>query len=78
MYRRLLSGTENQREGLRYEFIEEIEAGYEKISNHPHYYTAINQRFRRLKVNRFPYLVVYEIEGNDIIVNAVRHTSRKG
>ena len=68
---------EKQRAGLGYEFIEEIENCYEKIINHPLAYTAINDLYRRLKVNRFPYLIIYEIEGNDIIVNSVRHVKRE-
>ena len=63
--------------GLGFEFIEEIESGYLKISKHPLHYTSINQRFRRLRINRFPYLVVYEVEGNVVIINSVRHISRK-
>ncbi|MDE3184563.1 MAG: type II toxin-antitoxin system RelE/ParE family toxin [Bacteroidota bacterium] len=33
--------------------------------------------FRRIKIKRFPYLIVYEIEKNTIIINSVRHGSRK-
>ena len=68
---------EAQESGLGFEFIEEIESGYLKICKHPLHYTSINERFRRLRINRFPYLVVYEIEGNVIIVNSIRHISRK-
>lgn len=68
---------EAQQPGLGYDLIEEIESGYEKLSNHPLHYTAINERFRRLKVNRFPYLIVYEIEGNNVIINSVQHKSKK-
>jgi plasmid stabilization system protein ParE len=68
---------ERQRTGLGLEFIMEIEGAHEKICNHPQYYKAINERYRRLKVNRFPYLIVYEVEETTIIVNSVRHTRRK-
>jgi toxin ParE1/3/4 len=68
---------EKQELGLGFEFIEEIESGYLKISKHPLHYTSVNERFRRLRINRFPYLIVYEIEGNKIYINAVRHISRK-
>jgi toxin ParE1/3/4 len=68
---------EKQQAGLGYEFIEEIENGFERITDHPLHYTAINEHYRRLKVNRFSYLIIYEIDGSDIIVNSVRHTRRK-
>jgi hypothetical protein len=67
---------EKQESGLGFEFIEEIESGYLKISKHPLHYTSINERFRRLRI-RFPYLVVYEIEGENIFINSERHISRK-
>ena len=65
---------EKQRDGLGFEFIEEIENGYENICKHPSYYTLINADFRRLKIKRFPYLIIYE---DVVIVNSVRHSSRK-
>lgn len=68
---------EEQKDGLGDEFLEELEIGQHKISNHPQYYAGVNNRFRRLKINRFPYIVVYEIEENCIIVIAVRHTKKK-
>ncbi|RFM29053.1 type II toxin-antitoxin system RelE/ParE family toxin [Deminuibacter soli] len=68
---------EEQKKGLGYEFIEEIESCYKKLCEHPFYYTAINNCFRRIKVNRFPYIVVYEIEGSDVIINSFFHTKRQ-
>jgi len=68
---------EAQRSGLGVEFIEELESSYDDLCSHPQHYTAINEQFRRLKVNRFPYLIIYEIEGIKVIVNSVRHSSRK-
>lgn len=49
---------ETQRIGLGYALIEEIETCYKKLSEHPEYYTYINERYRRIKTNRFPYLSV--------------------
>jgi addiction module RelE/StbE family toxin len=64
-------------EGLGFDFIEEVENGFEKISIHPQYYTSIAVDFRRYKIKRFPYLIVYEIEDDAVVVNSVRHGSRK-
>jgi toxin ParE1/3/4 len=68
---------EEKQAGLGYEFIEEIEEGFDRLSKHPQHYTAVNQTYRRLRINRFPYLIVYEIEGTKVIVNTVRNTSQK-
>jgi toxin ParE1/3/4 len=67
---------EQQREGLGYALIEEIETCYQKLSEHPENYTFINERFRRIKTNRFPYLLIYEIEGSCVIINSTHHTKR--
>jgi toxin ParE1/3/4 len=68
---------EERQAGLGYEFIEELEEGFERLCKHPQHYTAINQTYRRLRINRFPYLIVYEIEDTKVIVNTVRNTSQK-
>jgi toxin ParE1/3/4 len=69
---------EEQRAGLGFELIEEIEEGYERLCKHPQHYTAINQKYRRLRIKRFPYLIVYEIEDDDkVIINAVKRSSQE-
>lgn len=68
---------EEQKEGLGYELIEEIEICYQKLVAHPERYSYINQLYRRIKTNRFPYILVYEIENDEIIINSVRHIKRK-
>jgi len=68
---------EKQRKGLGYLLIEEIEICYSKLSEHPQHYSYINKQYRRIKVNRFPYLIIYEIEGDVIIINSVLHAKRK-
>ncbi len=68
---------EKKREGLGYVLIEEIEKCYKMLSKHPYHYSYINKKFRRIKVNRFPYLIIFKIDGNDVIVNSVRHAKRK-
>ncbi|MDB5132094.1 MAG: hypothetical protein JWR02_1843 [Mucilaginibacter sp.] len=68
---------EEQKDGLGNELIEEIESCYKKISAHPERYGYINQIYRRIKTDRFPYILVFEIDNNNIIVNSVRHIKRK-
>jgi toxin ParE1/3/4 len=68
---------EEQKTGLGYELIEEIEACYQKLITHPERYSYINPLYRRIKTNRFPYILIYEIEAEEIIINSVRHIKRK-
>lgn len=67
---------EMRRVGLAFEFIEEVENGFQKICNHPSYYTFVTEHFRRFKIQRFPYLIIYEIENETVIINSVKHGSQ--
>ncbi|WP_082915168.1 type II toxin-antitoxin system RelE/ParE family toxin [Arachidicoccus ginsenosidimutans] len=67
---------EEQRTGLGNEFVEEVEISLEKISEHPEYYSYVNDIYRRIKTNRFPYLIIYEIENNTVFVNSIMHGMR--
>ena len=68
---------EERRAGLGFEFIEEMEEGFDRLSRNPQHYTAINQKYRRVGIKRFPYLIVYEIEDNKVIINSIRRYSQK-
>ncbi|MDB5191169.1 MAG: hypothetical protein JWQ96_732 [Segetibacter sp.] len=68
---------EKQRKGLGYELIEEIEIASEKLVKHPENYTYINHKYRRIRINRFPYVVVYELESDRVIINSVLHMKQK-
>ena len=67
---------EEQLVGLGEDFLMELELGYNKILANPTFYTFIEKEFRRLLINRFPYVIIYEILDRDIVVYAVFHTSR--
>ena len=68
---------ENQKSGLGYELLTNMELCFKRISQQPNYYTFINERYRRVKTNRFPYLIVYEIKESNVFIIGVRHAKRK-
>lgn len=68
---------ENQRSGLGYELIEEIEEGLERLSRNPQHYSATSEKYRKLRIKRFPYLIIFEIEEIKVIINAVRRVSQE-
>jgi toxin ParE1/3/4 len=68
---------EEQRSGLGHELIEEVEEALERLSRHPQHYSAPNQKYRKLRIKRFPYLVIFEIEDIKVIVIAVRRISQE-
>ena len=64
---------EHKRVGLGYEMIEEVEESFERLSKNPHNYSVTNDKYRKVIISRFPYLIVFEIEASKVIVIALRH-----
>ncbi len=62
---------ELQREGLGFEFLDELENFYENLLRNPHTHSFYSKPIRQGKVNRFPYVVVYEVHGQDIVIYSV-------
>ncbi len=68
---------ESCREGLGKAFLQAIEKDIQKLSDNPLHYRKIGRNFRRCLVNRFPYGLIYTIEGDSIYVAAVMHLKRE-
>lgn len=71
------SWYEEQRLGLGEEFLSELENIYSKLENLPMAYGKLSRIYRRDSLNSFPYIVIFEIRKQDVIIYAVFHTSRK-
>jgi toxin ParE1/3/4 len=68
---------EEARVGLGLAVIQEIERCLNKISNTPENYSYINKKYRRIKTNRFPYLIIFQVFENKVVVFRVQHARRK-
>lgn len=68
---------ELQKLGLGDVFIDELSRSFDRLSLHPEHYGLVNKWIRRTKINKFPFIVAFEIENDTIIVVSVLHTSRK-
>ena len=62
---------EEQVVGLGYVFIDEVEQVLDVIEQHPASGTKITKSERRFLVSRFPYGVIYSVEGDHITLLAV-------
>lgn len=71
------SWYENQLHGLGEDFLAELEKVFEKLKQHPQHYGFIFDDFRDVRLNRFPYLVVFKIEGRKVYINTIKHSKRK-
>jgi len=67
---------EDQREGLGEELLDELQIQYDELSTKPHNYGYIDDQaiIRDVKINRFPYVIVFEIIEDSVIVYAVHCT----
>ena len=68
---------DEQKAGLGIELLDEIEQCYRNILENPERYPYINQIFRRIRTERFPYLIVYKIVDEKIIIMRIRHIKQK-
>lgn len=72
---------EKEQSGLGEVFLNTLQLCYNALSENPQYYSYISgdtkQVFRDIKVGKFPYVVVYEIAANSVVVYAVHNTYKK-
>jgi hypothetical protein len=69
---------EDQKIGLGDDFLDEVEKKYKKIQEKPHNYGYIDDQaiLRDVKVDRFPYVIVFEIVDDTVFVYSVHNTNR--
>ncbi len=60
-------------------FLNEIMQTYELLKSNPQYYSYTNSKkiFRDIKIPSFPYVAIFEIRGNEVILYAVKNTFTK-
>lgn len=73
---------EAERVGLGSEFRLAVEQAIDQISESPKLFARYEgcrtrHEYRRVVLKRFPYVIVYHIRPNEIVVVAVTHGSRK-
>jgi toxin ParE1/3/4 len=74
---------DDTRPGLGTEFLEAIQQAFLQIASEPRlhatleYWTDSRREVRRHCLRRFPYVIVYWIEGESVLVVAVSHTRRR-
>lgn len=71
-----ISYYESERNGLGAEFAEEAKKAIERIVQYPEAWSLLSQRTRRCLTNKFPYGLIYQIRGEDILIIAVMNLYR--
>ena len=67
---------EDKRQGLGYDFLLNVDAGLNFIKRNPNIHPTEYKGTRKHFIKRFPYKIVYLVEGEKIVVLAVIHGRR--
>lgn len=67
---------EEQKPGLGDLFLAELNRCYSKLEKNPLHYQKLKRNYRHLVLNKFPYVLIFELIEDDIIIFAVFHTAR--
>jgi plasmid stabilization system protein ParE len=67
---------EEQLPGLGELFKKFLDKTFNSIRKNPHGFNEISQNRRQAVIKKFPFVIIYEIFENTIVVFAVFHTSR--
>lgn len=70
---------EQIRAGLGEQFLENLERRYSSLSENPalYSYTDNKEIIRDVKVEGFPYLIVYEVTGSTVVIFSIHNTHKK-
>ena len=68
---------EDRQAGLGERLLNAIEEAFEVISTHPTLWRADERGRRKYRIKRFPYLMIYKVTSQTIVILAIAHTSRK-
>ena len=64
---------ESQRRGLGLEFLSAVDAAIHQVQRLPDAHPVVRKRTRRAIVRRFPYVLLYSVESEVIVVLALFH-----
>jgi plasmid stabilization system protein ParE len=67
---------EDQERGLGHEFLRAFRAATAPLRRNPFLYQIIEGEARRVLLRRFPYGVIYEVHGSDVVLLACFHSAR--
>jgi len=70
------SWYEDRREGLGYDFLLQVDSGFELLERNPYISEEGYKGSRTLLIRRFPYKIIYLIEKEIIFILAVIHGKR--
>jgi plasmid stabilization system protein ParE len=67
---------EDKQNGLGERFLNELVFCYNLIESNPELCGRVSKSYRKISLRHFPYIIVFEIADDHVLVYAVFHTSR--
>ncbi len=67
---------EERSNGLGNKFVDSFLDVLDYLETHPLIYATFEGEYRQVLMKIFPFVIVYKVEGNDVRIIAVFHTSR--
>jgi|SRR5260221_957912 plasmid stabilization system protein ParE len=69
---------ENGSKGQGEDFLIKLQKRFDDLEEHPHHYGYIDDQniIRDVKLKKFPYVIIFEIIGAEVIVYSVHNTSK--
>ena len=67
---------ESERAGLGDEFLVAVASAIRNLRRAPERFRILDRRTRRVLVKRFPYLLLFVVEGQSVLITAVFHLKR--
>ncbi|MHB9004312.1 MAG: type II toxin-antitoxin system RelE/ParE family toxin [Coriobacteriia bacterium] len=68
---------DSESSGLGTLFLDQLDVGYQRILENPHASAVIDPDIRKLVLAKFPYSLIYEIDGDVVLILAVAHQRRR-
>ncbi len=65
-----------QQPGLGERFLSELDTCYDRLELSPVSYKKIKKNYRQFVLHTFPYVIVFEIFGREVVIYSIFHTSR--
>lgn len=63
--------------GLGAKFFFELGADLTRITKHPYHSSVFKEPYRRSAMRRFPFIIIFRVEKDTIVIDAVFHTRRR-
>ena len=74
---RIIKFYDEKTAGLGHEFLDDLDNTWEALLEHPEVGARHSKNIRRVLLGRFPFVVLYSLEPDEIVVHAIAHQRQR-